>query len=339
MKEKLKTFFTRENIVAFTVVIGVAFAGYTIYQTRVQLKQNQSQLDIAKEQIAVPQFVEAIKLLERDSYRSKKVAIKMLENLVVNNSKYTEQSLNILLGITSKYMRNKECSTDIMKKLKNAKNDTQEELVNKVLSAIANILKKSKNLNLTDAWLCGLKISNDKNINIFANFNHAKLQYSKFKNIDFSYSNLNNADFRNAILENIDFSDGFNKKEINSLNFDITERLTGIKFFATEPIEIENGTETVTRYIPDFICNKASGGWGIDGYCPPKKEEYEKTIYKPGITGKNQTRFYGKILFMVKDEHDIDFGCNLDKGKLSIILHPSEQKNLVVVSTGICDDK
>lgn len=321
MKEKLKAFLTRENIVTIAAIIGVVVAVLSVLQTYIQLEKTQQQLDIAKEQIAVPQLVEAIKLLERKSFLSKKSAVRMFENLAITNQGYAQQSVDILLEITSKYMKNKECPANAMEKLKNAKNNTQEEIVNKALNAIANILKKSKNLNLSNAWLCGLKIFNDKNIEIFADFNNAKLQYSEFKNIDLSNSNLSDVDFRNSNLSNISFksvnlqNSDFRNAKLTNVTFEQNNKLSGIKFFDITPVKIKTGTKIKKIYAPNFHC--ITRKYLPEIACPDLISETEVPTIRAGTKGKNQTSF-DNVDFTNANFKNVNFGCKLDKDKLDL---------------------
>ncbi len=235
----------------------------------------------------------------------------MLETLAINNQEYTQQSIDIFLDITSKFLNDDKCKgiVTILKKPRK-----QEKLVNEIFKSISNILKSNKHqlLDLSNAWLCGLKlIDNDSTIDIYANLHNAKLRYSEFKNVDFSYANLNNADFRNSTLTNVDFSDKGNNNSNN--------RLTGIKFFDIKQIKIPNGTKIKTRWIDhNSSSNCMQKRMQTDFGCPPTEESYKEIQYADVKEGQNQTIFKGNIDFTNIKKYNIDFGCDLYKGKLEI---------------------
>ena len=290
---------TRQNIVAIVAVIGVSAAVVAVWQTGEQLRQTKRQLNIAQEQVAVPQLVEAIKLLERDSSLSQKSAVKMLENLAINNQKYTQQSIDVLLSVTSKFMKNNKCKKPT-------------KVVNGVLKSISNILKSNKHqlLDLSNAWLCGLKlIDNDSTINIYANLHNAKLRYSEFENVDFSYANLNNADFRNATLTNIDFSDG------NKQGKELNNRLAGIKFFSTKLTDTGKTREVWVN--PSFVQCKSYSNTGSCATGDPPEGHYKTEPIK-GKQSIDIAVFKGSVDFTGTKKYNIDFGCDLFKNTLEI---------------------
>lgn len=270
------------NKLTFVSTVGIVLAIVTAYFAWQANQQTQEQLDIAKQQIAVPQFVEAIKLLERkDSFFLQKSAIKMLENLATSNQQYTQQIIDILLPLNEwmgKKIKNEDYqyfSDFLHKKTKN----NQERVSQEVLKSIARIIthknvQELNELDLDNANLCGIELYNFQPKTIIKlNLSHACLIGSNLTNINFKNTNLSGADFRNAKLENIDFS---NNKSVNNAIFFCTKKIKiGTKKYNTtcESWEenfdtmhmhrIEMGMPSYSKVISECTKNKDLMGFKI----------------------------------------------------------------------------